>query len=88
MRLQAKIALITGGARGIGFAIASALGRAGATVVLNARSAASLAAGAAALQAAGIACETAPDAWVSLAEEVTSPRRYLSNTTARRPGSA
>ncbi|MER1967945.1 SDR family NAD(P)-dependent oxidoreductase [Castellaniella sp. GW247-6E4] len=34
MRLQGKIALITGGARGIGFAIASALGRQGASIVI------------------------------------------------------
>lgn len=58
--LTGQVALVTGASRGIGFAIASALGRAGATVVLNARSAASLEAGAVALQATGVACETAP----------------------------
>ncbi|MFC4299848.1 SDR family NAD(P)-dependent oxidoreductase [Castellaniella hirudinis] len=34
MRLQGKIALITGGARGIGFAIATALGRQGAHIAI------------------------------------------------------
>ena len=34
MRLQEKIALITGGARGIGFSIASALAREGATIAI------------------------------------------------------
>lgn len=34
MRLQGKIALITGGARGIGFAIATALGRQGADIAI------------------------------------------------------
>ncbi len=36
-RLQDKIALITGGSRGIGAAIATAMGREGATIVISAR---------------------------------------------------
>ena len=36
--LDGKVALVTGGARGIGFGMACALARAGATVVFNARS--------------------------------------------------
>ena len=35
--LSGKIALITGGTQGLGFAIAKGLGEAGATIVLNAR---------------------------------------------------
>ena len=40
--LSGRVALITGAARGLGFAIASALARAGATVVLNGRDRAAL----------------------------------------------
>lgn len=40
--LEGKVALVTGGAHGIGFAIASAYAKAGATVVINSSSQASL----------------------------------------------
>ncbi|MEM9131214.1 MAG: glucose 1-dehydrogenase [Actinomycetota bacterium] len=56
--LSGRAALITGSSRGIGLAIAAALGRAGATVVLNARSAEALAAAADGLAAAGITAHT------------------------------
>jgi gluconate 5-dehydrogenase len=36
-RLDGKVALVTGGTYGIGFAIASALGKAGAVICFNAR---------------------------------------------------
>ncbi len=37
--LKGRVALVTGGSRGLGFAMAKALGKAGATIVINARGA-------------------------------------------------
>ena len=54
-RLDSRIALITGSSAGIGLALARALGQAGATVVINGRDAAKVAAVAAQLQSEGIA---------------------------------
>jgi gluconate 5-dehydrogenase len=53
--LEGRTALVTGAARGIGFSIATALGQAGARVVLNGRSQAALDEAAAQLAARGIA---------------------------------
>jgi gluconate 5-dehydrogenase len=58
--MTGKVALVTGGSRGLGFAMARALGQAGATVVVNGRSAGSVAAGLAALRAEHVACQGAP----------------------------
>ena len=58
--LSGRVALVTGASRGLGLAMAKALGAAGARVVLNSRSAANLAPAVAALAAEGIACEAAP----------------------------
>src|SRR5438445_8896225 len=55
--LSGRTALLTGSSKGIGFALATALGRAGARIVLNARDAAALAAARDALRAKGIAAE-------------------------------
>ena len=55
--LSGRIALITGSSKGIGFALAAALGAAGARVVLNARDAASLTAARDALRTQGVAAE-------------------------------
>ncbi|MDH6166722.1 gluconate 5-dehydrogenase [Variovorax boronicumulans] len=55
--LSGRIALITGSSKGIGFALAAALGSAGARVVLNARDAGSLATARDALRAQGVAAE-------------------------------
>jgi gluconate 5-dehydrogenase len=58
--MTGKVALVTGGTRGLGFAMARALGQAGATVVVNGRSEETLAASLAALRAEHIACSGAP----------------------------
>lgn len=54
-RLDGRIALVTGSSTGIGLALARGLGEAGATVVLNARSATRLAEAAAMLAGEGLA---------------------------------
>lgn len=55
--LSGRTALITGSSKGIGFALASALGSAGARIVLNARDAGALEAARDALRARGVAAE-------------------------------
>jgi len=69
--LEGRVAVVTGGSSGIGAAMASALARAGARVVLVARDAGRLGAAAAALRACG-----ADAAWVSadLAERASLQR--------------
>jgi NAD(P)-dependent dehydrogenase (short-subunit alcohol dehydrogenase family) len=58
--LQGKVALVTGGARGIGFAVAEALGTCGATVVINDLTAESAIQAVARLAACGIRAAAAP----------------------------
>ena len=53
-RLDGRLALVTGSSAGIGFALARALGEAGATVVLNGRNSAKLAEAADLLRAEGL----------------------------------
>lgn len=57
--LTDRTALVTGSARGIGLAIAEGLGKAGATVLVNGRQAATVTAAVAALRVKGIAAEPA-----------------------------
>ncbi len=54
MRLDGKVAIVTGGTRGIGFAAATTLARAGARVVVSSRKPEHVSAAAAALQADGL----------------------------------
>lgn len=86
--LSGKRALITGSSRGIGLALARGLGKAGATIVLNARNDALLAVAQEQLQAEGIAvtrhaCDvTDPDAvelMVGLVESNDGPIDILIN---------
>ena len=56
--LSGKVALVTGAYRGLGFAIAGGLARAGATVVLNARKAAEVESAAARLRDEGLQAAT------------------------------
>ena len=57
--LTGRRALITGSSQGIGFALARALGSAGAVVVLNGRDATKLEAAASVLRSEGLSAETA-----------------------------
>jgi gluconate 5-dehydrogenase len=57
-RLDGRIALVTGSSAGIGLALGRGLGQAGATVVLNGRSAASCEAAAATLRSEGLQVRT------------------------------
>ena len=57
--MSGRVALVTGGSRGLGYAMARALGHAGAHVIINGRSAETLAASAANLAAQGVSCSTA-----------------------------
>lgn len=59
--LSGKVALVTGSSRGLGYAIAEALGDQGATVVVSSENADETAVAADALGATGIACDVGDD---------------------------
>jgi gluconate 5-dehydrogenase len=73
--LSGKVALVTGAYRGLGFAIAQGLARAGAEVVINGRDEQALAAAAQTLDAQGLAVHTA-------AFDVTDRDRVRSSVAA------
>jgi gluconate 5-dehydrogenase len=86
--LAGRTALVTGSSRGIGHTLARGLARAGATVVINARSAAPVEAAVAELRAEGLAAHgvpfdvtdaTAVDAGVARIEEEIGPLDILVN---------
>jgi gluconate 5-dehydrogenase len=78
-KLDDKVALVTGGSRGLGLQIAEALGEAGARVVITSRKTVDLEAAAAKLQAKGIAVE-----WVAAdASDVEQSRNIVETALAR-----
>jgi gluconate 5-dehydrogenase len=58
--LEGRVALVTGGSRGLGFGMAEGLAEAGATVLLNGRDAATAAASAGGLRERGLKAQPAP----------------------------
>src|SRR5262245_42542722 len=96
-RLDDRVALVTGSSTGIGLAMARGLGKAGATVVINARNAARLQDAAGALRADGLKADAkafdvtdpaAVDAAVAAIEADVGPIDVLINnagTTRRAP---
>jgi len=58
--LDGRVALITGGSRGLGLAMAEGLGQAGATVAINGRNADTLETAASTLRGRGLEAETSP----------------------------
>jgi gluconate 5-dehydrogenase len=60
LRLDSRVAIVTGGSRGLGRQIAEGLGEAGATLAITARKEAGLAEAAADLRTRGISCLAVP----------------------------
>jgi NAD(P)-dependent dehydrogenase (short-subunit alcohol dehydrogenase family) len=95
--LRGRVALVTGGGRGIGLGCAHALSQAGATVLLAARTAAELEAAAAAIEAAGgsarahvadVTDEAQVDALVTAALDLGDLGVCVNSAGTNRPGPA
>jgi len=79
--LKGKVALVTGGSRGLGLQMAHALGEAGARIMLSSRKAADLEQAAAELQAAGIDAR-----WIAADCAKEEDTRRLADETLERMG--
>jgi NAD(P)-dependent dehydrogenase (short-subunit alcohol dehydrogenase family) len=79
--LTGKVALVTGGSRGLGLQMAHALGEAGAKIMLSSRKAADLEEAAAELKAAGIAAD-----WIAADCAKEDQTRALADQTLARLG--
>jgi NAD(P)-dependent dehydrogenase (short-subunit alcohol dehydrogenase family) len=79
--LEGKVALVTGGSRGLGLQIAQALGEAGAKIMLTSRKAGDLEEAAADLQAAGIDTR-----WIAADASKEEDIRRMADETLQRMG--
>jgi len=79
LRLDGKVALVTGGSRGLGLQIAHGLGEAGATVAITARKREGLAHAERELQASGIRATSAP-CDISKNDEVEAAVKHVLDT--------